>query len=227
MGADQLWSAAAPGCARLSQARAPALHSLLLGLFLCRSLLRKSKLKLRHPHFFAAEFYAFHFQSKALVQAAFTGDRDAPSGSHHAVPGKTVRLAQCADHKARAAGNTGGTGDGPIAGDVSARDRQDGRADTLKIGVWLLRFSHHHILNRAGTSRRARTQKLVVVEFRRQAHRWRDDVQKSRLIAGRDDVCLAPRHAQKRRMSGTPLRPAIPAQPAQRPRVSGTRQANR
>jgi hypothetical protein len=109
--------------------------------------------KFRHPDFSAAEFHAFHFQSKALVKAAFTGDRNTPSGGHHAMPGQSLRLAQCTDHKARASGNAGRASDGSIAGDMAARDLQDRRADTLKFRVWLPCFSHRHILNR-GKDRR-------------------------------------------------------------------------
>jgi hypothetical protein len=142
----------------LAQARAPAVHGLL---FLLRSsLLRKLIFKLRHSDFSAAEFHAFHLEAKTLVKTAFAEDRNASPGGDNAVPGKTVRLAQCADHKARASGNPGCAGDSSIGGNVAARDIQDRRTDTLKFRVWLLRFSHHHILNRVKTQRQARTQKF-------------------------------------------------------------------
>src|SRR6478735_4565242 len=120
-------------------------------LVLRRFLSWKLVLKLRHPNFLAAEFHAFHLQSKALIQAAFAGDRNASPRGHHAMPGKSFRLAQCTDHKTRAAGNPGGAGNSSIAGDMAARDTHDGRADTLKsrvwlLGVWLFRFCHQHIL---------------------------------------------------------------------------------
>lgn len=93
---SQARAPAVHGLNSLAQARAPAVHG---PLFLLRSsLLRELVFKLRHPDFSAAEFYAFHFQSKALVQAAFAGNCDAPTGGHHAMPGKSLRLAQCTDH---------------------------------------------------------------------------------------------------------------------------------
>ena|SRR5215471_12828511 len=75
----------------------------------------KLELELRHPHFSAAKFHAFHLQTKALVQASFTGDGDASAGSHHAMPGKSVCLTEHSHHHARSARNPGGTGHGAIA----------------------------------------------------------------------------------------------------------------
>src|SRR3954469_3157892 len=89
----------------LSQARAPAVHNFLLGFLLCRSLLRELIFKLRHTDFLAAEFHAFHFQSKSLIQSAFTRDCDPPTGGHHAMPGKSMRLTQCAYDQPRTARN--------------------------------------------------------------------------------------------------------------------------
>ena len=154
-----------------SQARAPAVHGLLNDFFLW-----ELKFKFRHAHFPAAEFHAFHFQSKALVQTAFAWDRNTPSGGDHAMPRQSVRLAQCADNKARSTGKPRGTGHGPIGGNMAARNRQDRGADTLKIRVWLPGFGHHHILNTVKPEQACAAQKLVVVQFCRQAHRWRDDV---------------------------------------------------
>src|SRR6476646_8262487 len=97
----------------------------------------KLVLKLRHPNFLAAEFHAFHLQSKALIQAAFAGNGNASPRGHHAMPGESFRLAQCTDDTARAPWNAGRAGNSSIAGDMAARDTHDRRADTLKFRVWL------------------------------------------------------------------------------------------
>lgn len=109
--------------------------------------------KLRHTNFPAAKFHAFHLQTKALIQAAFSGDCNTSAGGHHAMPGKAVRLAQCANDETRTAGNSGRASDRAIAGNVTARYCQDRRADALKVRVWLFRFSHQHILNSPGNPR--------------------------------------------------------------------------
>jgi len=106
--------------------------------------------KLRHAHFSAAKFHAFHLQTKAMIQAAFSGNRDSATGGHYAMPGKTVRLAQCSDDETRTARNPSRLSDRAVAGHLTARYRQDCGADALKIRVWLLRFSHQHILNSPG-----------------------------------------------------------------------------
>ena len=48
----------------------------------------KLVLKLRHAHFSAAEFHAFHLQPEALIKAPFAGNGNAAAGGHHAMPGK-------------------------------------------------------------------------------------------------------------------------------------------
>src|SRR6476646_1689549 len=98
-------------------------------LFLSRFLLllrrfvpTKPVLKLRHAHFFAAEFHAFHFQPKTLIQAAFAGNRDPAACGHHAMPGQPVRLAQGAYNEAPTTEKTSCLGDSTISRDMAARD---------------------------------------------------------------------------------------------------------
>src|SRR5260221_5417106 len=137
----------------LTQARAPPLHSLFL---------RKLVLKLAHPYLLAAEFHAFHFQAKTLVQATFPGNRNPATGGHDSMPGKSVGSCQRAHYLAGPAGEAGGASNRSIAGNMAARDLQDGFADLHLTGLlWenralgnpgklrmqRFRFCHEHILN--------------------------------------------------------------------------------
>src|SRR5712672_3117295 len=98
--------------------------TLLDGRFLlCRG--AKFELKLAHPYLLAAEFHAFHFQAKTLIQATFTGNRDSATGRYDAMPGKSVRLAQRANHLAGSAGKPSSAGDCSVTGNMAARDLQD------------------------------------------------------------------------------------------------------
>jgi hypothetical protein len=115
-------------------------------------LLPEEELELRHAHLLAAEFDAFHFQAKPLIQAAFSGDCDPAPGSYYAMPGKSVRLAQCADNETRTARNSGRAGDCPIAGDMAARDLQDGGADLCKQWVGPSVFGHDGHFNQGRLS---------------------------------------------------------------------------
>src|SRR5882724_1726988 len=115
----------------------------------------KLELKLAHPYFLAAEFYAFHFQAKTLVQATFTGNRDSATGGHHAMPGKSVGMCERAYHLPGSARESGGARNRSIAGNMAARDLQDGLADLYLAGlgehqVRRLGFCHEHILNSPG-----------------------------------------------------------------------------
>src|ERR1041384_5975266 len=115
----------------LPQARAPALHtlfSILHGFLFC-----ELELKLRHTHFSAAEFYAFHFQTEALIQGVLTWRGDPSSSGHNPVPGQAMRLPQHADYEARSARKTGGLSDRTIARDLAARDLHDGGAYVERI----------------------------------------------------------------------------------------------
>src|SRR5882724_5167332 len=99
--------------------------ALLSGRFLlCRG--AKLELKLAHPYFLAAEFYAFHFQAKTLVQAAFAGNRNPATGSHPSMPGKSVGSCQRAHYLAGRAGKASRTGDRSVTGNMAARNLQDG-----------------------------------------------------------------------------------------------------
>jgi hypothetical protein len=70
--------------------------------------------KLRHAYFPAAEFHAFHFQTKALIQTTFAGNGNPASGGHNTMPGQTVRLRQRADYEPRSSRNSGCRGDSAI-----------------------------------------------------------------------------------------------------------------
>ena len=74
----------------------------------------KLKLKFRHAHFSAAELDAFHLQAKALIEAFFAGDGNAPAGRNHAMPGKPMRLAEHPYHQSRALGKSGRATDGAV-----------------------------------------------------------------------------------------------------------------
>jgi hypothetical protein len=110
---------------------------LLPGRLLRRFLPCEPELKFRHPHFAAAELYALHFQTKALIEAVLAGKGDAASGGDHAMPGQSVGLAQGADHLARRAGKAGGAGDSAVTGNLAARDFHNRGANSrehLRVG---------------------------------------------------------------------------------------------
>ena len=61
-----------------------------------------------------------------------------------------MRLAQSANDQARTAGNPRRASDCSVAGNMAARDLQDGGANLRKQRVWRLLFGHADILNKHG-----------------------------------------------------------------------------
>lgn len=87
---------------------------------------------LAHAHAPAAEANAFALQSKPLFQPKLLGQRDPSTRRNHALPRKTMRLLQRANHLAGRAGISGGTRNGTVSGNLAARDFQDCSANVSK-----------------------------------------------------------------------------------------------
>ena len=90
---------------------------------------RELELEFGHADTASAEGDTFGFQAEALFEAGLAGESDASAGGDHAVPGKSIRLAQGPDDLAGGAGESSGARDRAVGGNFASRDLQDRGAD--------------------------------------------------------------------------------------------------